>query len=170
MNIRLIGAVLIVLSCGGFGFCVAASYRRELALLRSMVYMTELMQCELSFRVLPLPELCRQVGKKVGGTVGTVLKQLSLELERQIRPDAVSCMHCVLSEMKDIPVSVRRLFIKIGATLGQYDLSGQLQGLNTVRESCTSVIQRLEKNRDNRLRTYQTLGVCAGTALVIILI
>lgn len=170
MNIRLIGAVLIVVSCGGFGFCIAASYRRELAMLRSVVYMTEMMESELSYRMLPLPELCKKVGKRVGGSTGKVLDRVAKELDHQIQPDALSCMHSVLSGMKDLPVSVRRLLVKLGSTLGQYDLSGQLQGLRSVRESCCRMILRMEQNRDNKTRTYQTLGLCAGTALVIVLI
>ena len=56
----------------------------------------------------------------------------------------------------------------LGASLGRFDLQGQLQGIESVRAQCRKDLAELEDNRDQRLRSYQTLGLCAGCALAIL--
>ena len=58
----------------------------------------------------------------------------------------------------------------LGISLGRFDLPGQLQGIHTARGECQSALDRLCSNRDNRLRSYETLGLCAGAALAILLL
>ena len=161
---------MVFLACGGFGFSIAASYRREIVILRQMEYMTNLMESELTYRLTPLPELCKKVGKSVGGVPRRVLEGLARELEQQICPDVSSCMHSVLAAMDSLPRSAERIFTRLGNSLGEYDLPGQLKGLASVRHNCTRMLQRLDDNREQRLRGYQTLGICAGAALVILFI
>ena len=170
MNYKWIGAVMVFLSCGGFGFSVAATYRREIAILRQIEHMTDLMENELTYRLTPLPELCRKVGKGVGGITRRILERLAQELEYQIRPDVSSCMHSALTCVNAIPRSAERIYTRLGMSLGEYDLAGQLQGLASVRQNCRSMLRKMEENRDQRIRGYQTLGLCAGLALVILFI
>ena len=63
----------------------------------------------------------------------------------------------------------KHLFRNLGSSLGRFDLSGQLKGLQSVRGECLRELESLEKNQPERLKSYQTLGMCAGAALVIIL-
>ena len=170
MNYKWIGAVMVFLSCGGFGFSVAATYRREIAILRQIEHMTDLMENELTYRLTPLPELCRKVGTGVGGITRRILERLAQELEYQIRPDVSSCMHSALTCVNAIPRSAERIYTRLGMSLGEYDLAGQLQGLASVRQNCRSMLRKMEENRDQRIRGYQTLGLCAGLALVILFI
>ena len=170
MNYKILGAGLIVISCGGFGICIAGAYRAQIRILHKILYMTDLMESELTYRLTPLPELCRKVGRSVGGVVCCVLVKLAEELERQILPDVPSCMSCVLSSVDRLPRSAERIFNTLGSSLGQYDLPGQLKGLESVRASCSRTLHALEQNRENRIRSYQTLGFCAGAALVILFI
>lgn len=170
MSYRYLGAILVFLSCGGFGFSVAASSRRETWMLHQIIKMADIMEQELNFRLTPLPELCRRTGKITGGVIRGVLLALAEELDNQIRPDVSSCMRSVLSRSDNLPRSVQRILAELGSTLGKYDLSGQLQGLQGVKARCSWYLQRLEQNQQHRLRSYQTLGLCAGAALAILFI
>ena len=161
---------MVFFACGGFGFSIAASYRREIIVLRQIEYMINLMESELTYHLTPLPDLCKKVGRHVGGIPRRVLESLARELERQICPDVSSCMHSVLAQTGCLPRSVERIFARLGTTLGEYDLPGQLKGLEAARNNCTRVLQRMDDHREQRLRGYQTLGICAGVALVIIFI
>lgn len=170
MTIKWIGALLVILGCGGVGFTMAASYRREERSLRALHRALDYMTCELQFRLTPLPELCRQAGKDCGGPAGQVLTALSRELESQISPDADSCMYAALSKLEGIPGSTEEALRLLGKCLGRFDLNGQLQGLEQVRAYCRRELSALESGRDQRIRGYQTLGVCAGAALAILFV
>lgn len=170
MTIKWIGALLVIMGCGGVGFTMAASYRREERSLRMLLRALEYMTCELQFRLTPLPELCRQAGRECGGPAGQVLTALSKELESQISPDVDSCMYAALSKLEGVPHSTAEALGLLGKCLGRFDLNGQLQGLEQVRAHCRRELTALESGRDQRIRGYQTLGVCAGAALAILFV
>lgn len=168
MNYKWIGAVLVIVGCGGFGFSLAASHKREEGTLRQLIRVIQFMECELQYRLTPLPELCRTAGKEVHGALREVLDALAVELESQIAPDAASCMSAALNKCAELPGRTCGILLRLGQSLGRFDLPGQLRGLEAVRSACHLELAALEKNRDSRLRSYQTLGLCAGAALVIL--
>lgn len=168
MSVKLIGALLIISSCGFFGFATAAGYRREEVYLRQMIGALDDMQSELQYRLTPLPELCRQASNRTGGTVGKVFASITEELERQIRPDVESCIQVALSAFPELPTRVSDGFLQMGTSFGRFDMEGQLRCLESTRASCCRALDHMAENRDNRLRSYQTLGLCVGAALAIL--
>lgn len=168
MTYKWMGAILIIVSCGGFGFSLAAGYKREEYRLRQMIRALQFMESELQYHLTPLPELCRQAGMEANGAVREVFLNLAQELDRQASPDACSCVRFAIRKSRDLSSKQRKLFIQLGQTLGRFDLPGQLQGLKAVRNDCKAEVKLLMQNRDVRLRSYQTLGLCAGAALAIL--
>jgi len=170
MNIRWIGAVLIIAGSGGFGFAMASAYRREEKSLKQLLIMLDYMCCELEFRRTPLPELCRKLASQGNGAVHRVFFGLAQELDRQIAPDAACCMEVILQKAIDVPKRTKVALEAMGRSLGAFDISGQLLQLNAVEESCRKELERLQSGKEDRLRNYQTLGLCAGAAVAILLI
>lgn len=169
MTYKWIGAILIIAGCGGFGFSLASSHRKEIQLLRHLRMCLQFMQAELKYRLTPLPELCKMTAKETDGILRTVFLRLSKELEQQISPEVSGCMNQVVRKHRDqLPGSVRKLLFRLGKSLGRFDLPGQLRGLEAISAACEEELALLNQNRDIRFRNYQTLGMCAGIALVII--
>ena len=161
---------MIVFSCAFFGFAKAANHRRAENELRMLIGALDYMQCELQYRLTPLPELCRQAGKQAKGKIGKILLDLSSELERQISPDVYSCVQAALNLNRDTGIPTREAFELLGSSLGLFDLEGQLSGMESIRGFCRKELETLSFNRDSRLRSYQTLGLCAGAALAILFV
>ena len=169
MPMKFAGAMLVILGCGGFGFSMAAAYRHEEKQLRQLRDILQFFYCELQFRMTPLPELCRLAGKQNSGTVAGVFTKLANVLECRFQPDAASCMASIISG-GDVTPCVRELLNQFGQTLGCFDLKGQLLGIEEVRSQCAAALDQLALGREDRLRSYQTLGLCAGAALVILFV
>lgn len=170
MGYKWIGAILIIASCSGCGFAIAAGKRREESLICQLMGILQFMETELQYRLTPLPELCRMAAGEAKGVLRIVFLNLYRELSWQKLPDAGSCMYVAIQRSGEIPPRVRRLLVQLGHTLGRFDLPGQLQGIQSIRKRCEDSLGSIRKNRDERLRSYQTLGVCAGAALAIILL
>lgn len=168
MNLKLIGAVLIIAGCAGVGFSMAAAHRREETALRQLIGALDYMGCELQYHLTPLPELCRNAAAESGGTVSQTLLCLASELENQIAPDASACMNVAVSKASKLPQRAKQNLLALGSSLGRFDLQGQLNGLEAARKQCRRELDELSKDRDVRLRSYQTLGLCAGSALAIL--
>ena len=168
--IKLFGVILVVSACGGVGFVLASNHKREENALQQLVCILDFMMCELQYRITPLPVLCGMVGREFPQLPGRIFAELAGEMELQIYPDAECCMGVVLSRCRDLPPITKNEIIQLGRSLGRFDLEGQLRGLEAVRQDCRVRLEQLSENRDNRLRSYQTLGLCAGAALAILLI
>lgn len=168
MTIKLFGAFLVFAGCGGFGFLMASSHRREEHTLRQYLMALEYMECELGFRLTPLPQLCRAAANAVSGSVHTLLLRLADELDAQIFPDVSLCMAAAIAATPELSTNMREMLTELGTTLGRFDLPGQLKGLGSAALRAQNALSALEHNREGRLRSYQTLGLCAGAALAIL--
>lgn len=168
MNYKWVGAVLVIAACGGFGVSLAAGHRRQERLLRQLLRALHVMRWDLQYRLTPLPELCRRAGEETPGPLREVFGNLARELDSQVRGDVSGCMQSALKTCADLPGCMRRMLRQLGRTLGRFDLEGQLQGLDAVKAACEAELSELSRNRENRLRSYQTLALCAGAALAIL--
>lgn len=170
MYFKIIGALMIITGCGGFGFYLASTHKKEELLISRMIIILDFMECELQYRMTPLPMLCKQAADESSGILKSVFLNLSFELDNQISPDVSTCMHAAIKQSKPIPKLTLRCLQMLGSSLGRFDLQGQLQGLHSVRTYCTNIQKELRNNKDSRIRSYQTLSLCAGAALAILLL
>ena len=160
--------LIVTAGCGGVGVRMAWQARQEGKNLRSLVESLQEMENQLEYQMLPLPELCRRAGERSEGVVGQILGQMSRELTRQIAPNADCCMQEVLAKQKELEPQLRQLFEKLGTSLGRFDLTGQLEGLRSLRAEAAHCLERHQSGEAERVKSYQTLGLCAGAALAIL--
>lgn len=169
MNLKYAGALLVIAGCGGFGFSMAAAFRYEERLLKQLRDILQFMYCELQFHLTPLPELCEKAGMSTRGPVGKVFFRLSDLLDSGVYVDISDCMNTVIRTAELTP-RLQELLINLGRILGRFDLEGQLLGLEEQRMLCSTELKNLAAGKEDRLRSYQTLGLCAGAALVILFV
>ena len=163
-----IGALLVVFGCGGFGSMLVFNHKKTENTLRQLITALDFMECELRYRLTPLPQLCRQTAAERTGIVRVLFSNLAQELEDQVSPDVQCCMNAALVKTGELPSQVRQILKILGQTLGRFDIDGQLKGLNAARSECRRALEELTRDKDLRLRSYQTLGLCAGAALAIL--
>lgn len=169
-GMKWIGAILVILACGGCGLMMVASDRAEERDLRQLERILEWVGCELACRMWPLPVLMRQVAEMAEGSMKRVLLEFGEELDQNAAPDACSCMEAVLARHPQISKKSRILLSDLGRSLGRYDLQGQLREIVNIQQQAQRVLQEHTCGREERLRCYQTLGLCAGFGLAILLL
>lgn len=169
MEVKYLGALMVIVSCSGFGFSMAAAHRAEERQLRQLMEVLIYLSAELQYRLTPLPELCIAAGNLGKGPVYGSFTDLGQILRERANPDVAACLQLAMKRNEPVP-SVHDLMDTLGSTLGMFDLSGQLEAINLLRNRCSQALEKLTLNREDRLRSYQTLGICAGAALVILLV
>ena len=167
--LRLMGAGCIVAGSGAFGFAMAVASRKEERQLRQLLGTLEFLSCELSYRLTPLPNLCRGAATGRGGAVAEFFLGLAMELEKQTEPDVQACVRMILERM-EIPTSIRRILGELGQTLGRFDLPGQLRGLELSIRETEQALRTIQEGAPERRRSWQTLGLCVGAALAILFV
>ena len=166
--LKWIGACLVFLGCGGFGFATATVYKREICCLRNFLRVLDYIECELQYRQLPLAELCRRASSACTGCVSSVMNGIAQELDNQVLPDVSGCIKAAMAKRKDIPTYTIKAFRNLEGCLGTYDTETQLKALLAVRQECRSELDLLAQNQGNRIHSYQVLGVCTGAAITIL--
>ena len=163
-----IGAILIVLGCGGYGCLLALSHRNTIKSLSQFLRILDIMENELEFRLPALSPLCRRAAQQGSGCVKMVLLSFAEELDRQVAPDAGLCMAAAVAKYPDLPPQLGKILVELGAEFGSFGLEGQLRSLKRVRSLCQSELKMMSENSDSQIRCYQTLSLCAGAAAAII--
>ena len=167
--IRFLGAGCIAFGSTAFGFAMAAASRREEEQLRLLVRVLEFMSCELSYRLTPLSGLCREAAGMGRGPVVEFFLDLARLLEQQTEPDVQGCVRSIM-EKQEFYGELHRLLTELGSTLGRFDLPGQLRGLEAAIRSAEESLRRVREGAPERRRSYQTLGLCTGAAMAILLL
>lgn len=169
MYIKLCGSLMILIGCGGYGIMLGRMDRQEMCFLRQLRSVLETMESELSYRMTPLPELCRIGAAQAPSMLGNVLRALGKELDKQQTGKVEDCVSVVLEQFREIPSQCAMLLSKLGRSLGRFDLDGQLTALESCKRECTDLLEKMEADQPLRVRNYRTLGFCAGAALAILL-
>ena len=170
MTARILGAILILIGCGGAGFLLAAACKRETAALKSFIESLNLMESELRYRKTPLPFLCHYIAATQNGIIKTYFLHLKNELQQQIQPDASTCAFIALNKMPQMPKSLKDTISQFARSLGEFDVEGQLLGIQAVRNEATMRLSHMTKDQAQRMKNYRTFGICAGAAIIILFI
>ena len=168
--VQWIGIVIVIAGCGGVGLKMAMQSRQQEQNLNSLIAALGEMENELEFRMPALPELCRSAAKQAGGPIGQLLLALAEALGRQAAPNVSTCMEHLLEDREEMDPELQKLLGLLGTSLGRFDLTGQLAGLNSLKQQTQQALNRHVEGQQERVRSYQTLGLCAGAALAILLI
>ncbi|MBR7123182.1 MAG: stage III sporulation protein AB [Oscillospiraceae bacterium] len=170
MTLKLLGGIFIIFGCGGIGFVKAASHRREARILAEFISAIAYMQCEMQYRITPLPDLCAQTALQCTGVLRYTFSALADELNNQISPDVECCMLSALEVTRNLPKLTYVAMRSLGRALGNFGLEGQLKELDVIYIESKQTLTAFTKNQEVKLRSYQTLGICAGAVLVILFI
>lgn len=170
MNMKLIGAAMIVATCVSIGIKMVSGFLRQEKQLEQLVQCLNYVKCELQYKLVPLSSLFYQCASIGSGPVSTFFHNLCKELDSQVYPDAGCCVKAALVRSQELSESVVRILTQLGYTLGCFDLDGQMLGIEEALQSCQRELELLRSTKPVRIRNCQTLSLCAGAALVILFI
>lgn len=170
MSAKWMGAILVIVGCGGVGMAMCANHRKAEQALEALLRSLEWMVWELRDRMPPLSVLCRDGARVGGGTAGKILMAFAEELDSQLTPDVQVCMEAVLARFERIPQPLGEQLRLLGEGLGCFDLAGQLSQLEAAANRCALTLENLRNGSNQRLRSYRAMAICAGIALAIVLI
>ena len=169
--IRLLGAALVTVGCGGLGLSAVSRLDSRVRDLRELSAGLEILQRELGWRLAPLPEALEAAAEGTHGDAARFYAFCSQEA-RQLAGATFRMFwnrglkQCFLRLSR----GDRALLEQLGPVLGRYDGDSQRQAVENVL-ACLSR-QRIQAEDDRRRlgRVYGVLGVTAGLFLSLVLI
>lgn len=160
----------MMLGCGGIGIMAASYAKFEISLLKQYISALEYMICDLRFRRSTLPELFRRTADICNGVLRKLFTQVAVQMELQQCSSAVKCVQEAIQGIIGLPKLTRMGLEILSQSIGEFDLQGQLDALEAAKAESERQLLQYSRNLDTRLRNYRSLGICAGVAIVILLI
>lgn len=169
MTIRMCGAALTLLSGVLYAVKVTKEHRRKEACFEELQLILEHFVWQLQTNLSALSVCCQAAAGCGKGQMGTLFRQLALRLEQGSGADPGNCME-ELVMAQNLPAQLRQRLFQLADTLGRYDLSGQIAGIQAVQALCRRDLQTLESERTKTVKSCRVLGLCTGAAVAILLL
>ena len=119
----------------------------------------------------PVAELFEMVGRQVGGSMGAFLEGTAVEMAAVSGRPPQTAMRLWLEENPmGFGQEETALLLELGGCLGRYDLSGQARAMGLYKQRLDGMIAQAEEVLARRARASMTASVCAGLALIVILL
>ena len=170
MHMKWFGALFVVVGCSGVGWLMASAISAQIKMLEQIQRILSEITCELQFRQSMLPQLFFDISERECGPVATVFRVLSEQLSKNEHPQVYMCMKSAVELTNDLPEPAKEILLELGRSLGAYDLSGQLQQISAVESHTEFLLMQLRGHKDVRTRCCQTLGICTGVVIAILIV
>ena len=168
--IKIIGALLIVGTAGGFGIGKALQFYRQMSQLRNMLAAIEILKCELNYTLKPLPSLCRQVSQRSNGAVAEFFQKYAQNLDKELPRTKAAAKAMDETKRLILPNDAKMAVLELCSTIGRYDLDGENRILQMSGHRMRSAIERFENEKKPLAKSYAVLGFTTGIALVILFV
>lgn len=118
-----------------------------------------------------MEELFEQVGQQLDGMAGEFFLGTAAHMAAVTGRPPQTAMKIQLEQMPlGLNAQETSLLLELSGCLGRYDLSGQARALELYKTRLDGEIARQEGALRQRARASMTASVCAGLALIVILL
>ncbi len=170
--IKIIGALLLCLSAGTYGFCMAGELKEKVSLLEEWKRCLLMLKGEIRFGNAMLPEAFLALGKRASEPFASFLEQIGETL--QSRPDLL--LSQVWQEQAEnlfqksvFSEEEVNWFSEMGSQLGYLDKEMQLGTLKLLIEQTEAREQVAEKKLSDNAGMYRCVGTMSGILAAILL-
>lgn len=168
---RLLGAALLASGPAIIGFCAAGRLARRPRILRQLAAALEQMEREISFRLTPLSEVFTMLSQEYSGPVGALFSGCAQEMDGLDRQPMSKLWRRALAEVSlDLEGRGLRALEELGEVLGRYDGDNLCIALKQACGELIAAAEEAEREREQKERMEQILGLTAGALLVILLV
>lgn len=169
LTIKLVGAALVVLSCGYAGLLVAYRFRARPVELRYLRVALQVLETEIAYAATPLPEVLGKLAGRFPAPVGLLWETTGRLLQDgrgrsmgevwSISLDYFSRFSALTGEDLDI-------LLQFGFDLGNSSKAEQVKNLRLTGEQLRLQEEKAEQERQKNERLWRALGFLGGLAVV----
>ena len=171
--LKLAGACLILCSAAGIGASHSGDLKRRVRELRVIKQMMYMLQGEIRYAHLPLPEAFTHVSVRLPAPFGLFLSGIADELKKADgrtlseiwkaeEQKYIKKLHLTRTDLEQLET--------LGEVLGYLDTEMQLAAIRLYLEQLEQSLAEAQEQMGSRQRLYQSLGIAGGVFLVILLL
>ena len=165
---KMIGMVFIIFAVSSVGFTMSASIKKEKSLLMQMQRALQILRNEIAFCGTPLPQTFALMAASCSGNLERVFSDTAKLMDRHRWMSPAAAMEQTLSGRQETALS--DVLRELAAGLGNYDLQAQITSIRMADERIAALLQQTEQEVRAKGKIYETLGICGGLSVAILLI
>ena len=153
------------------GWAARQGMSQRLSTLRQLRLGLELMQGEMELDMPAMETLFDRVGRQLEGFVGEFFVGTAAQMAAVTGRPPQTAMKIQLEQQPlNLGPQETNLLLELSGCLGRYDLNGQGRALELYKNRLDLEIAQREGALRQKARTSMTASVCAGLALIVILL
>ena len=171
--LKVIGALIVLLSCSLIGITIAKGFRERPKLLKSWEGALQHLETEIIYGAVPLMEALEQVSLRSEGEVAKFFDKVNHYLSTVPGITAAEAWADALEEwkhdsyLKDSDLEIIKTF---GQSIGYSDRYDQEKHLNLAKIHLRQAGQEAAATAEKSVRPWNYLGILGGLLIVLILI
>lgn len=173
MTIKIIGAFLVVISCGALGFYFSSELKTRISDLTELKKILTLLRGDIRYTNAPLPEAMQTLSKRHDGTYKQFLENVSNSL-LELNGESFAKIWKKGVENNLLHTSLTKedyqLINQLGESIGYLDKNMQINTLDLYTEQIEGTIEELSKSVKEKTHLYNSLGIMGGIFIIIILL
>lgn len=170
---KILGSILIVLSSSLIGYYLGNKYSARLENLMHLEQCIKILETEIVYGAVPLPEALTNVYLKGNKKVSYIFEEIKINLLSNRDGDLYKSFEMVKSQLlEDFSLEEEdvELFLSLGRLLGNSDRADQEKNFKLILNHIKILKEEAKLERDKNEKMYKNLGILAGIAIVIILL
>ncbi|CAG7642286.1 stage III sporulation protein SpoIIIAB [Paenibacillus allorhizosphaerae] len=170
--LKLLGAMLILLSGTLFGFYQASLLARRPKQIAELIRSLQRLETEIVYGFTPLPEALASTGRSCSTPAGRLFLRAAEELRRaEGRSVQMIWRESVSEEWRNTAMKMqeREVFLQIGSTLGLTDKEDQVKHLRLAASQLQTESDNAREEQQRYERMWKSLGVLMGALVVILM-
>ena len=165
---KLIGVALIVASAGWVGIGMSVSLKKRMELYQTAMQALQLLKNEIAFCGTALPQAFGLLAASCEGMLALVFSSAGRRMDRCPWISPAEAMRQAVSCLEDH--QLKNIFLRLGQGLGNYGLDAQIQAIHAARDQIARLLETLDATRKEKSKVYETMGICVGLSVAILLI
>lgn len=165
---KLLGILFVIATAGSAGFRIAGEGRKSCDMMRQLLSALQILRNEIAFCGTKLPKAMALMAVPCRDQLEAVLANTAREMDKCAWMTPLDALKRCTKDCKNEPFVP--ILTDLMTRLGTYDTQAQLQSVDLAREQCEERLCLLEQENRKKGKLYETLGICAGVAVSILLI
>lgn len=169
--IKLIGAVMVLVSAYAIGSIFALQIKEQERWLKEIKTTLFLLQGELDYRQVPLPEAVAIIGKRNSGRLSAFFRNMAEEMQKKEEGSLQEIWRRqAMKVIKECPLSAgqKEDFAELGICFAESDRESRKNALEFYFQRLEEDIVKIRKNGADRAYLCRTLGMMGGILILIL--
>ncbi len=170
--LKILGAIMVIVTCGLLGLTVAQSYQKRVEQLRQINTGLKMLETEIVYTATPLPLALDRIGKQMQGPVAAFFTQVAVILDKRAANGVTAAWEVGLQKLSQESVLQAQdleIIKSLCPVLGISGIEDQIKNLELVRQLLGQQLVSAQEKGQRLGKMWNTLGFLLGITLVLLL-